>query len=90
MFDEIHPKDYKNITADSISIFQKIYSEEEIIFIIKHFNISLTCLLTTQRLSNSIINTYFLRKDNKYCKNDRDEELTIDDILMYQPHYKIK
>ena len=86
MFNNIHPDTYKTITADAISIFDKTYNEKEIIFIIEHFNISLSCLLTTQTLSNYIINTYFLRKDNKYCKNTRDEEITIDDIKQFQPH----
>lgn len=90
MFNHIHPDEYKTITADAISIFDKTYNEKELIFIIEHFNVSLSCLLTTQTLSDKIINTYFLRTDNKYCKNSRDEEITIDDILICQSHYKFK
>ena len=88
MFNNIDPKNYKTITANAISIFDKTYNEKEIIFIIEHFNISLSCLLTTQTLSDKIIHTYFLRSDNKYCKNTRDEEITIDDIKQFQPHIK--
>ena len=69
MFNHIHPDEYETITADAISIFDNTYNEEEIIFIIEHFNVSLSCILTTQTLSDKIINTYFLRTDNKYCKN---------------------
>ncbi len=90
MFNHIHPDTYKTITADAISIFDKTYNEEELIFIIEHFNVSLSCLLTTQTLSDKIINTYFLRTDNKYCKNSRDEDITIDDIKRFQPHIKLK
>ena len=86
MFNHIHPDEYETITADAISIFDKTYNEEELIFIIEHFNVSLSCLLTTQTLSDKIIHIYFLRSDNKYFKNTRDEEITIDEIKQFQPH----
>jgi hypothetical protein len=87
-FPNFKPEDYKHVSADTLNIFHTTYSMHEIEFIIKHFTISLTCLLTTQKLTTEFCKEYILREDEYYCLSEGDEYLTVDDIVQWQPHIK--
>lgn len=79
---------YTNVSADSLNIFETKYSITDLEFIMKHFNISLTCILTTQKLTVPFCKEYILREDELYCQTEGDEYLTVDDIVEFQPHIK--
>jgi hypothetical protein len=50
-------------------------------------NLTLWVILTTQILTPEFCLHYlYLLNNNKYVKDDRDQEIFIDDILKYQPH----
>ena len=80
----IHPDDYKSITADYLDLFNKKYSIVDLTFIIKYFNVSQTCLLTTQKLNEEFCNRYIL--PNEYSRDEADEYITHEDCLYYQKH----
>ena len=50
------------------------------------FSISLIDILKTQKISSDFAFTYLLNKDFQLTKEE--EDLTINDILFYQPHLK--
>lgn len=50
------------------------------------FSISLIDLLKTQKISSDFAFTYLLNKDFQITKEE--EDLTVNDILFYQPHLK--
>ena len=85
-FKHIPKSEYLSTYSDDLNMETTIYSEDELIFIIKHFNVSLGCILTTQRLTAKLCWEYILREDEKYCKNDRDREITLDDVMRFQKH----
>jgi len=84
----ISPENYDNVSADTLNLFKINYSIADLEFIMKHFNISLTCILTTQKLTAEFCNEYILREDELYCQTEGDEYLNIDDIMEFQPHIK--
>lgn len=84
----ISPENYDNVSADTLSLFKTNYSITDLEFIMEHFNISLTCILTTQKLTADFCNKYILREDELYCQTEGDEYLTVDDIMEFQPHIK--
>ena len=85
-FKHIPENKYNSTYSDDLAMESTIYTEEELIFIIEHFNVSLGCILTTQRLTAKLCWNYILREDEKYCKNDRDREITLDDVARFQKH----
>ena len=84
----ISPENYDNVSADTLNLFKINCSIADLEFIMKHFNISLTCLLTTQKLTTEFCKEYILREDEYYCLSEGDEYLTVDDIVQWQPHIK--
>lgn len=85
-FKHILESEYQSTHSDDLAMETTIYTEEELIFIIEHFNVSLGCILTTQKLTAKLCWEYILREDEKYCKNDRDREITLDDVKRFQKH----
>ena len=85
-FKHIPESEYNSTYSDDLAMESTIYTEEELIFIIEHFNVSLGCILTTQKLTAKLCWDYILREDEKYCKNDRDREITLDDVVRFQKH----
>ena len=85
-FKHIPESEYHATYSNDLDMESTIYTEEELIFIIEHFNVSLGCILTTQRLTAKLCWDYILREDKKYCKNDRDREITLDDVMRFQEH----
>ena len=84
----IREEDYKYISADTLKIFRTNYSIKDLKYIVTHFNISLTCILTTQTLNAEFCKEYILREDERYCQTEGDEYLTVDDVVKWQPHIK--
>lgn len=85
-FKHIPESEYLSTYSDDLNMESTIYTEEELIFIIEHFNVSLGYILTTQKLTAKLCLDYILREDEKYCKNDRDREITLDDVMRFQKH----
>jgi len=85
-FKYIPKSEYHSIYSDDLNMESTAYTEDELIFIIEHFSVSLGCILTTQRLTAKLCWDYILREDEKYCKNDRDREITLDDVQQFQKH----
>ena len=72
------------ITADNLNIYNHLYTLHELEYIIKHFNVSQTCILACQHLDASFCIKYILC--DFYSRDEADDWITIDDCLFYQKH----
>jgi hypothetical protein len=84
----ISKEDYQYISADTLKMFSTHYTIPDLVHIVTHFNITLTCILTTQKLTADFCKEYILREDELYCQTEGDEYLTVDDVVQWQPHIK--
>ena len=80
----LNPSKYNFITADVLNIYNHLYTIAELEYIIKHFNISQTCILASQHLDSAFCLTYIL--SDYYSRDEADDWITIDDCLFYQKH----
>jgi len=79
----------KNWTEDNFEMFEgKYYNIEELEYIIKYAQVSLKSILITQKLTVEFCKKYLLDKNNKYSVKDVDNDISIGDIIYYQPHLK--
>ena len=72
------------LTNEDLKKNNNAYDEETIIKNID--NLSLFWILVTQKVSAEFCVTYFWAPDDKYAKNEHDEEIYLSDILYWQKH----
>lgn len=79
----------KNWTEDNFEMFEgKYYKIEELEYIVKYAQVSLKSILITQKLTLEFCKKYLLDKNNKYSVKDVDNNISVGDIIYYQPHLK--
>lgn len=79
----------KNWTEDNFEMFEgKYYKIEELEYIVKYTQVSLKSILMTQKLTLEFCKKYLLDKNNKYSVKDVDNNISLGDIIYYQPHLK--
>ena len=88
-FSHIKKEEYPYITSEYLKIEKGLkFTNDELIFIVENFAVSLRVLLETQYLTLEFCKKYLF--DDFYCVTELDREITKEDVIQYQTHIDIE